>query len=218
MEGHDSSTPNRLLITELYGRRSGVVSAMNVRSRSSRESKSLGKIDPTEYTPFYAYRPAGRGGSGGQVLYCEGVPLEKIADAVATPAYVYSRASIEAAYRALDHSFGALPHTLCYAVKANSNLAILRVFARLGSSFDIVSGGELDRLRRIGVPGNRIVFSGVGKTRKEIRDALRYPGKAAAAAGFFCSISSPKRSSNFLPGKLRGMLRRAVNLPLLQSA
>jgi diaminopimelate decarboxylase len=153
---------------------------MNVRPRSSCESESLGKIDPTEYTPFYAYRPAG---SGRQALYCEGVPLERIAEAVATPAYVYSRGSIESAYRILDRSFGALPHSLCYAVKANSNLAILRVFARLGSSFDIVSGGELDRLRRIGVPGSRIVFSGVGKTREEIRDALRYPGKSARRGG-----------------------------------
>jgi len=109
-------------------------------------------------------------------LFCEGVPLEKVAQLTATPAYVYSRASIEAAYRALDRSLAGLPHTLCYAMKANSNLAVLRVLAKLGSSFDIVSGGELDRLRRIGVPGNRIVFSGVGKTREEVRDALRYAG------------------------------------------
>ena len=68
---------------------------------------------------------------------------------------------------------GRLPHTICYAVKANSNLGILRVFAELGSGFDIVSGGELYRLRRIGVPGDRIVFSGVGKSREEIREALR---------------------------------------------
>ncbi len=73
----------------------------------------------------------------------------------------------------MDSAFGSLPHTICYAVKANSNLGILRVFAALGSGFDIVSGGELYRLRRIGVPGNRIVFSGVGKTREEIREALR---------------------------------------------
>ncbi len=73
----------------------------------------------------------------------------------------------------MHSAFGSLPHTICYAVKANSNLGILGVFARLGSGFDIVSGGELYRLRRIGVPGNRIVFSGVGKTRDEIREALR---------------------------------------------
>jgi len=73
----------------------------------------------------------------------------------------------------MDSAFGKLPHTICYAVKANSNLGILRVFAALGSGFDIVSGGELYRLRRIGVPGSRIVFSGVGKSREEIREALR---------------------------------------------
>jgi diaminopimelate decarboxylase len=141
--------------------------------------------DPTQYTPFYAYRSAGRGASPKQAVYCEGASLAGIADAAGTPAYVYSRASIEAAYRRLDRAFGALPHTVCYAVKANSNLAVLRVLARLGSSFDIVSGGELDRLRRIGVAGNRIVFSGVGKTREEIREALRYPGKGARRGGIF---------------------------------
>ena len=73
----------------------------------------------------------------------------------------------------MDAAFGSLPHTICYAVKANSNLGILRVFAALGSSFDIVSTGELYRLRRIGVPGRRIVFSGVGKSREDIREALR---------------------------------------------
>ena len=96
---------------------------------------------------------------------------------------MYSRGSIESAYRSLDRAFGMLPHALCYAVKANSNLSVLRVLARLGSSFDTVSGGELDRLRRIGVPGSRIVFSGVGKTRDEIREALRYSVKGARRTG-----------------------------------
>jgi len=96
-----------------------------------------------------------------------------VAERFGTPAYLYSRASIEQAYRRMDSAFGALPHTICYSVKANSNLGILRVFAALGSGFDIVSGGELYRLRRIGVPGSRIVFSGVGKSREEIREGLR---------------------------------------------
>ncbi len=122
-------------------------------------------LDPTRYTPFFSYR-SGR-------LYCENVPLERVAERAGTPAYLYSRASIRTAYARLDRSLSALPHTLCYAVKANSNLEILRLLARLGSSFDIVSGGELYRLQRIGVPGRRIVFSGVGKTREEIREALR---------------------------------------------
>jgi diaminopimelate decarboxylase len=142
--------------------------------------KAQRAVDPTEYTPHYAYQAAG---DGARALYCEGVPLARVADSVGTPAYVYSRASIEAAYRGLDRAFGSLPHMLCYATKANSNLSVLRVLARLGSSFDIVSGGELDRLGRIGVPGNRIVFSGVGKTREEIREALRYPGKTSRHSG-----------------------------------
>src|ERR1700691_6790253 len=106
--------------------------------------------DPTDYTPCYAYEATAR---GTRALHCEGVPLARIAAAVGTPAYVYSRASIEAAYRRLDSAFGSLPHTLCYAMKANSSLSVLRVLARLGRSFDVVSGGELDRLRRVGGPG-----------------------------------------------------------------
>jgi diaminopimelate decarboxylase len=133
-------------------------------------------IDPTRYTPFFSYRPIPRREPGQRRLFCEEVDLARISESVGTPTYVYSRKSIETAYRKLDRAFGSLPHTLCYAVKANGNLSVLRVLARLGSSFDIVSGGELDRLRRIGASGDRIVFSGVGKSREEIREALRYPG------------------------------------------
>jgi len=131
----------------------------------SRASRAAGFVDPASYTPGYSYR--------GSHLYCEGVSVAAAAKRFGTPAYLYSRASIEQAYRSMDAAFGALPHTICYAMKANSNLGILRVFAALGSGFDIVSGGELYRLRRIGVPGNRIVFSGVGKSREEIREGLR---------------------------------------------
>jgi len=133
-------------------------------SSASRAAHSA-VIDPVAYTPGFSYR--------GSQLYCEGVSVAAVAKKYGTPAYLYSRASIEHAYRRMDSAFGALPHTICYAAKANSNLGILRVFAALGSGFDIVSGGELYRLRRIGVPGNRIVFSGVGKSREEIREALR---------------------------------------------
>ena len=143
-------------------------------------NRSQRAVDPTAYTPNYAYKPARK---GTRLLYCEGVSLARVAESAGTPAYVYSRTSIETAYRNLDRAFGSLPHTLCYAMKANSNLSVLRVLERLGSSFDIVSGGELDRLGRIGVPGNRIVFSGVGKTREEIREALRYEGKSSQQSG-----------------------------------
>lgn len=129
-----------------------------------RLSPRFAACDPTRFTPFFSWR-------GGQ-LVCEGVPVEHIAARVGTPAYVYSRASIEAAYRRFDRAFRAVPHTISYSVKANSNLAVLRLLARLGSGFDVVSGGELDRLQRIGVPARRVVFSGVGKTREEIREAL----------------------------------------------
>jgi len=118
-----------------------------------------------------------------QALFCEGVAVGQIAHSAGTPAYVYSRASIEGAYRALDEALGSLPHAVCYAVKANSNLSVLRVLAELGSSFDIVSGGELERLRRVGVPGERIVFSGVGKTAEEIREAIRYSGESSGSNG-----------------------------------
>ncbi len=127
-------------------------------------SRRPATVDPVRYTPGFSYR--------GSRLFCEGVPTEEVAGQVGTPAYLYSRVSIEQAYRRMNSAFGSLPHTICYAVKANSNLSILRVFAALGSSFDIVSAGELYRLRRIGVPGNRIVFSGVGKSREDIREAL----------------------------------------------
>jgi diaminopimelate decarboxylase len=143
---------------------------------------AFARLDPTTYTPHYTYcRTAARDATSVEQLFCENVPLEKIARAAGTPAYVYSHSSIEDAYRGLDHAFRSLRHTLCYAVKANSNLSVLRVLASLGSSFDIVSGGELDRLRRVGVPGERIVFSGVGKTRDEIRAALRYRPSSSRA-------------------------------------
>jgi diaminopimelate decarboxylase len=122
-------------------------------------------IDPTEYTPHFSYRQ--------DVVNCEKVPLTEIASRIGTPAYVYTSASILDAYRRFDRAFRGIPHSICYAVKANSNLSILRLLARAGSSFDIVSGGELHRLRNIGVPARRIVFSGVGKTKEEIREALK---------------------------------------------
>ncbi len=137
---------------------------MSAASSPSRASRAA-IVDPAAYTPGFSYR--------GSHLYCEGVSVEAAAKQYGTPAYLYSRASIEQAYRRMDSAFGKLPHTICYAMKANSTLGILRIFAALGSGFDIVSGGELYRLRRIGVPGNRIVFSGVGKSREEIREALR---------------------------------------------
>src|SRR6202008_672657 len=85
--------------------------------------------------------------------------------------------AIESAYRELDEGLGGLPHTLCFAVKSNSNLTILKTLAKLGSGFDVVSGNELLHLEHLGVAGQRIVFSGVGKSREEIRVGLRYKSK-----------------------------------------
>ncbi|TGN38036.1 diaminopimelate decarboxylase [Marinobacter confluentis] len=105
-------------------------------------------------------------------LYAEDVPVADIAERFGTPAYVYSRATLERHYRAYDDALAGRPHLVCYAVKANSNLAVLNVLARLGAGFDIVSAGELERVIRAGGDPSRVVFSGVGKQRWEMRRAL----------------------------------------------
>src|SRR6202049_4468704 len=104
-----------------------------------------------------------------QELHCERVPLNKLADKFGTPLYVYSAAAIRARYRILDRAFRSVPHTICYSVKANSNLSILRLLAGLGAGFDIVSGGELERVRAASKKAvKKVVFSGVGKTADEL--------------------------------------------------
>jgi diaminopimelate decarboxylase len=105
-------------------------------------------------------------------LRLEGVALSDIARRFGTPCYVYSRAAIEAAYRDFDESLSDIPHLVCYAVKANSTLAVLDLLRGLGAGFDIVSGGELARVRAVGGESSRILFSGVGKSEAEIREAL----------------------------------------------
>ena len=105
-------------------------------------------------------------------LYAEKVSLREIAATYGTPCYVYSRATLERHWKAFDQAFAGQPHLVCYAVKANSNLAVLDVLARLGSGFDIVSLGELERVIKIGGKPSRIVFSGVGKSEPEMRRAL----------------------------------------------
>ena len=111
-------------------------------------------------------------------LYAEDVKLADIAQKVGTPCYVYSRASLEAQFNAFDDALKSHDHLVCYAVKANSSLAVLNLLARLGSGFDIVSGGELERVLAAGGDPAKVVFSGVGKTRDEMRRAL--------AAGIYC--------------------------------
>ncbi len=108
----------------------------------------------------------------GNDLYCERVPLADLAHRVGTPAYVYSSGDILCNYRAYDEAFGDLPHSVCYAVKANSSLAVLALLAKAGSGFDIVSGGELFRVIQAGGDPSKVVFSGVGKTAAEVEYAL----------------------------------------------
>jgi diaminopimelate decarboxylase len=111
-------------------------------------------------------------------LHAEAVPLAQIAERYGTPCYVYSRRALVDTFRAFDAAFAARDHLVCYAVKANSTLAVLNLLARLGSGFDIVSGGELARVIAAGGDPRKVVFSGVGKTAEEMRQAL--------AAGILC--------------------------------
>jgi diaminopimelate decarboxylase len=120
--------------------------------------------------PFFPLR-------GGR-LHAESVPLESIAARFGTPCYVYSRAALESAYRAFVDALAGRDHLVCYALKANSNLGVVGLLARLGAGFDIVSGGELARVIAAGGDPGKVVFSGVGKGEAEIRQAL--------AAGILC--------------------------------
>lgn len=106
-------------------------------------------------------------------LYAENVAVSTLAKQFGTPLYVYSRKALETHYRAYDEAFGEHPHQVFYAVKANSNLGVLSVLAKLGAGFDIVSGGELERVLRAGGDASKVVFSGVGKTATEMEQALK---------------------------------------------
>ncbi len=106
-------------------------------------------------------------------LHCEGVPLEQIARGVGTPTYVYSTATLTRHLRVVQEAFAAVPTLVCYSVKANSNLAVLKLFSKGGAGFDIVSAGELERVRRAGGDTRKVVFAGVGKTEAEMVAALK---------------------------------------------
>ncbi|WP_455387775.1 diaminopimelate decarboxylase [Petrachloros mirabilis] len=106
-------------------------------------------------------------------LYCEQVPISQIVKEVGTPCYIYSHATLIRHYRVYESAFKNIPHIIAFAMKSNSNLAILRLMAKEGSGVDIVSGGELFRALKAGVPPSKIVFAGVGKNAEEIRDALK---------------------------------------------
>ncbi len=144
-------------------------------------SRKLKYVDPASFTPHFEWKESGTRSASGEEVVCERVPLDSVAQKFGTPTYVYSRTAIDDACGELHKGLGALPHTLCFAVKSNGNLSILNHLAKRGSGFDIVSGGELHLLQRIGVRGDRIVFSGVGKDRHEIREALNYRAGARGA-------------------------------------
>ena len=109
----------------------------------------------------------------GSELYCEKTPVRKIAQEVGTPVYIYSSSTLRNHYQAFDAAFAGIPHIVCFAVKANSNLSILKLFASHGGGADIVSGGELFRALKAGVDPQKIVFAGIGKTGEEISFALK---------------------------------------------
>jgi diaminopimelate decarboxylase len=112
--------------------------------------------------------------SSGSILHCDQVPLAGLAERFGTPLYVYSASAIRERMRAFERAFRKVPHTVCYSVKANSNLSILRLLARMGCGFDVVSGGELERVLRVNrKAAKKVVFSGVGKTSDEMQLALK---------------------------------------------
>src|SRR5580765_5269493 len=189
--------------------------------------KRISFVDPVSFTPHFSWRKSGlkplasnklKWGAAvlrpyrGPRVYCEDISLSEIADEVGTPAYVYSQAAVGDVYGELDRGLAALPHTLCFAVKSNGNLAILKYLAGLGSGFDVVSGGELQHLQRIGVHGKRIVFSGVGKTREEMREALRYHsgGRGGARGILLFNIESEAELAALLEESSRERRRGAA--------
>ena len=131
-------------------------------------------------------------------LYAENVPLADIARREGTPCYVYSRAAIEDRFKAYDAAFGGTPHRVCYAVKANGNLSILKLLAEAGAGFDIVSGGELFRVLKAGASADRVIFSGVGKTGQEIDYALEH-----RIHGFNCESEPELALIDSLAGRRR---------------
>jgi diaminopimelate decarboxylase len=139
-----------------------------------------------------------------QTLYLEDLPLADVARREGTPSYVYSRAAILDRFQAYEKAFGAVPHKVCYAVKANSNLAILKLLADAGAGFDIVSGGELFRVLKAGADPATVIFSGVGKTSHEIDYALEHGIKS------FNSESEPELALIDSLAARRGMQARVA--------
>jgi diaminopimelate decarboxylase len=140
-------------------------------------------------------------------LYCEDVPLSRISKEVGTPCYIYSHHTLVRHLRAYDSAFQTIPHILAFAMKANSNLAILKLMANEGSGVDIVSGGELYRAMKAGVPASKIVFAGVGKNADEIAEALK-----ADILMFNVESSEELRAINDVAASMRTRARVALRI------
>ncbi|MFQ5991718.1 MAG: diaminopimelate decarboxylase [Nitrospiraceae bacterium] len=140
-------------------------------------------------------------------LHCESVALSRIAKEVGTPCYIYSHATLVRHYRVFDNAFQSAPHIVAFAMKANSNLAILRLMAKEGSGADIVSGGELYRALKAGIPPSKIVFAGVGKSRAEIRYALE-----SDILMFNVESSDELRTMDDVAGEMGGRARVALRI------
>ena len=140
-------------------------------------------------------------------LYCEQVPVARMAEKVGTPFYLYSHATLLKHYRAYATAFSAIPHIIAYAVKANGNLSILKLFAGEGSGADIVSGGELHRATAAGIDPQKILFAGVGKTSEEIRDAL-----TSNILMFNVESSQELQTINEVAGRLKRRARVALRV------
>jgi len=175
-------------------------------SAPGKARRRLPYVDPAKHTLHFSWRKTGK---SAREVFCENVQLSEIARRFETPTYAYSRRAITDAFHEIDRGLHRISHLLCFAVKANGNLSLLRLLAGLGSGFDIVSGGELEHLGHLGIPGKRIVFSGVGKTREEIREALRYRGGRSNDFGILqFNVESPaeleiliEESSRRRPGR-----------------
>jgi diaminopimelate decarboxylase len=143
----------------------------------------------------------------GGTLYCEEVEVERIAAAAGTPIYIYSASAIRARFKEYDQALAGVPHRVCYAVKANGNLSVLRLLAEAGAGFDIVSGGELYRVAKSGGALESVVFAGVGKNREEIEQALE-----AGIHSFNCESESEIRLIDALASRMGKQASVAVRV------
>jgi diaminopimelate decarboxylase len=179
---------------------------------NSGPSRKLKFVDPVAFTPHFVWKKAS---SHSEEVFCEGVSLASVAEQFATPTYLYSSAAITDAYQEFANGLRGLGHTICFAVKSNGNLSILKRLAELGSGFDIVSSGELQLLQRIGVPGNRIVFSGVGKSREEIREALNYRAGAQSGMGILLFNAESEAELEILTEEAARIVEKGAKPPAI---